>query len=411
MILAQAFGAFVVDLDGVVWRGDHAIPGSPETLTALRDAGKRVLYVTNNSAHAPSTVAEKLAKLGAPGTAEDVITSATAAALLIRREVPAVRGRLAFVIGGAGLVEAMEELGLRIVDTKEAHDASLVVVGIDSKLTYEKLKRATLAIRDGATFVATNTDPTLPHSDGLWPGAGAIVAALRTATGIEPMVAGKPHPPMLDVARDKLGGGTAALVIGDRVDTDVLAARAAGWPSALVLTGATGLAGLAVADAWPDFILRDLSMLLGDLPHPTVRSAVGPDLPTIATLLHDGGLPAGAARERVGRTVVAEVDRHILATAAWEPLDGVALLRSVATSPKARGLGLGMQVVAGVLRGIAKTDARDVYLVTTDAEDFFKRCGFTTVPRDELPQPVAKHPQVTRECPSSAPVMKLTLPR
>ncbi|MFN2640853.1 MAG: HAD-IIA family hydrolase [Actinomycetota bacterium] len=410
MILAQAFSNFVLDLDGVLWRGERAIPNAPETVSSLRDSSKTVLYVTNNSGASPAAVAEKLAAMGAPAGANDVITSATAASLLIERTIPAIRGRVAYVIGGPGLIEAMEGLGLRIVEGKDADDASLVIVGIDKKLTYDKLRHATRAIRAGATFIATNTDPTLPAADGLWPGAGAIVAALRTATGVEPLVAGKPHMPMLDVARERLGSAPA-LVVGDRVDTDVLGAQAAGWPSALVLTGATGLADLAVATAWPDFILRDVSMLLRDLPHPLVRPAAGPDLPTIAKLLHDGGLPAGSARERVGRTVVAEFDRSVLATAAWEVLDGVALLRSVAVGPKARGFGLGVHVVAGALKGIANAGVRDVYLVTTDAEGFFKRCGFHVVPRDELPDGVARHPQITRECPSSAPVMRMELPQ
>jgi len=409
VILAQAFSRFVLDLDGVVWRGDHPISDSPETIRALREAGKRVVFMTNNSWRTPAEVAEKLHKMGAPSDPDEIVTSSIAAQEMIRANVPAVKGRTAYVIGGPGLVSAMEELGLRLVDGAEAEDASVVVVGIDRKLTYDKLKRATLAVRAGAMFFATNADPTLPAADGLWPGAGAIVAALRTSTDVSPMVAGKPNAPMLEVARERLGG-TPALVVGDRVDTDVLAAQAAGWPSALALTGATGLAELAVATAWPDYIIRDLSHVLRDLPHPTVRPAAGPDLPAIATLLHEGGLPAGAARERVGRTVVAEVERgQLLATAAWEPVGEVALLRSVATRPDARGFGLGTHVVAAALRSIAKAGVRDVYLVTPDAEQFFKACGFRVVSRDELPSEVAKHPQITRECPSSSPVMRLSL--
>lgn len=409
MILAQAFARYVVDLDGVLWRGNRAIPGSPETVCALRDAGKHVVFVTNNSWASAAEVADKLTNLGAASVAEDVVTSATAASLLLQREVPALRGRTVYVVGGPGLVEAMEAIGLRLIDGKEAEEASLVIVGLDKKLTYDKLKRATLAIRSGAGFFATNDDPTLPHADGLRPGAGAIVSALVTATGASPMVAGKPHSPMLEVARDRLGG-VPALVVGDRVATDVLGAQAAGWPSALVLSGATGIPELAVAPAWPDFLLRNLSEVLRDLPHAELRPASGPDLPTIATLLHDGGLPAGAARERVGRTVVAELDRTILATAAWEPAGNVALLRSVAVSPKARGNNLGLHVVAGALRGIAKAGIRDVYLVTQEAERFFALCGFATVSRDDLPLQIARHPQISRECPTSSPVMKLTLP-
>ncbi len=408
MILAQAFSQFVLDLDGVMWRGDRAIPGSPETVNALRDAGKSLVFVTNNSWSTPKEVAERLGRLGATARPEDVVTSAAATALLIRREVPALRGRGALVLGGTGLTQAMEEIGLRLTDGKDPREVSLVVVGLDKRLTYERLRRATLAIRAGATFVAANTDPTLPAADGLWPGAGAIVAALVTATGATPMIAGKPHAPLMDVVREHLSG--PALVVGDRVDTDVAAAKAAGWPSALVLTGATGLADLAAADAWPDFLLRDLSHILRDLPHPVLRPATGPDLPAIATLLHDGGLPAGAARERLGRTVVAEIDRRVQATAGWEAVGGAALLRSVATSPKFRGTGLGVQAVAGALRGIARAGLREVFLVTPDAEGFFAVCGFAGIRREELLPAIAAHPQLTRECPSTSPVMRMTLP-
>src|SRR5258708_38428599 len=125
---------------------------------------------------------------------------------MIRAQVPAVKGRTAYVIGGTGLIEAMEEIGLRLVDGAEAEDASVVVVGIDRKLNYDKLKRATLAVRAGAMFFATSADPTIPVAGGLWPGAGAIVAALRTSTGVDPTVAGKPNPPMLEVAKRRLDG-------------------------------------------------------------------------------------------------------------------------------------------------------------------------------------------------------------
>src|SRR5918996_4925303 len=222
------------------------------------------------------------------------------------------------------------------------------------------------------------------------------------------MVAGKPQPTMLEVAQDRVGG-PPALMIGDRIETDILAAQAMGWPSALVLTGATGVPELSTAPAWPDFVLKRLSDVLSDLPHPQLRQASGPDLPAIASLLHEGGLPAGAARERVGRTVVAESDRRVIATAAWEPVGDAALLRSVAVGADVRGTGAGLLVSAAALRQAARAGIRDVYLVTTDADGFFSRCGFRSIPREELPEAVAAHKQITRECPSTAPVMRLTL--
>lgn len=410
VILAQAFSRFVLDLDGVVWRGDRAIASAPETIRSLRDAGKRVAFVTNNSSQTHEYYAKKLADMGAGGSVEEIVSSADATARLLERSVAGIRGRLVYVIGGEGLRAAVASTGARLASDEEATDASVVVAGLDTDLTYAKLQRATHAIRGGAQFFASNADPTLPAPDGLHPGAGAIVAALHAATGVFPSVAGKPEPAMLEIAADRLGGAPA-LAIGDRLDTDILAARAAEWPCALVLSGATGVPELAVGPAWPDFLLRRLTDILEDRPHPQVRNAVGPDLPHVAAMLHAGGLISGAARERVGRTLVAEVDRRPIATAAWELFDDVALLRSVAVAEAGRRAGVGTLIVAAALRKIAEAGARRVFCVTEHAERFFKACGFATVDREVLPDELASHPQVTRECPSSAPAMLLEFPR
>jgi 4-nitrophenyl phosphatase len=410
VILAQAYARFALDLDGVVWRGDRAIPGAPETIRSLRDSGKRLCFVTNNSSETHESYARKLAAMGAGGSVDEIVSSADAAARVIDKTVPGVRGRLTFAIGGEGLRTALEGLGVRLVEGGEAAQASLVVVGLDRSLTYEKLRLATLAIRAGAVFVASNTDATLPVQEGLWPGAGATVAALQTATGVAPIVAGKPEPTVLELAADRLGG-VPALAVGDRVETDIAAARAAGWPSALVLSGATGVPELAAASSWPDYIVRRLPDLLEDRPHPRARTASGPDLPPIASMLHAGGLMTGSARERVGRTMVAEADRRPIATAAWEPCDGGALLRSVAVDGEHRRAGAGTIVVAATLRRILEAGIRDVYLVTENADRFFSSCGFRAIDRDDLPDGIAVHPQVVRECSAQATAMRLTLPQ
>lgn len=409
MILAQAFSRFAFDLDGVVWKGDRPIAGAPDTIRTLRDAGKRVAFVTNNSSETAETYAKKLAEMGAGGSPDEVVSSADATARLLEKEVPGLRGRLAYVIGGEGLLNAVASVGARIANGEEGKDASLVVVGWDQGLTFDKLRLATLAVRAGAMFVASNTDATYPAQEGLWPGAGAIVAALRTSTGVEPLVAGKPDPGVFQVARERLGG-SPALVVGDRVETDIMAAHAAGWPAALVLSGATGVPELATAPAWPDFVLSRLTDVLEDRPHPQVRAAAGPDLPHIATMLHHGGLPAGAARERLGRTMVADSDRKPIATASWERVGGVGLLRSVAVGPESRRAGAGTVVVAATLKRMIEDGIREVYLVTEHAEKFFAACGFRTIDRDQLPETIAKHPQLVRECPATAPSMYLRVP-
>jgi N-acetylglutamate synthase-like GNAT family acetyltransferase len=223
------------------------------------------------------------------------------------------------------------------------------------------------------------------------------------------MVAGKPDPMMLGIARERLGG-TPALAVGDRVETDVAAAQAAGWPAALVMTGVTGVPELAASRAWPDFVLRRLTDLLEDLPHPQVRAAAGPDLPHVATMLHAGGLMSGAARERIARTVVAELDRRPIATAAWEQAGADALLRSVAVSDEHRRSGVGTLIVAAALRRLVEAGARDVFLGTESAATFFESCGFRPIDRDDLPDAILAHPQIARECPASATMMTLRLP-
>jgi phosphoglycolate/pyridoxal phosphate phosphatase family enzyme len=409
MILAQAFARFLLDLDGVVWRGDKPIAGAPETIRTLRDAGKTVCFMTNNSSRTAESYAKALTEMGSPTHPDDVITSADAVARVLERSVPGMRGRLVLVLGGEGLRDAVTSVGGRVAEPHEGTDASVVVVGLDRSLTFESLRTATLAIRAGATFVASNTDATFPAPEGLWPGAGALVAALRTSTGVEPIVAGKPQTTMLEIATERVGGG-GALAVGDRVDTDVAGARAAGWPSALVLTGVTGIPDLAVAHAWPDFVIGRLSDLLEDRPHPSVRAIVGADLPHVAGLLHAGGLRSGALRERTGKTLVAEIDRVVVATAGWEAIDDVALLRSVAVSPDARRAGIGRVLVAATLRKIVAAGIKDVYLVTEHAEAFFAACGFIRIERDVLPDGIASHRQVVQECPIDAATMHLRLP-
>ncbi|HEV2685648.1 MAG TPA: GNAT family N-acetyltransferase, partial [Actinomycetota bacterium] len=200
------------------------------------------------------------------------------------------------------------------------------------------------------------------------------------------------------------------LVVGDRVETDIMAAHAAGWPAALVLSGATGVPELAAAPAWPDFVLGRLTDLLEDRPHPQIRPAAGPDLPHMATMLHQGGLQAGAARERLGRTMVAESDRKPIATASWERIDGVGLLRSIAVAPESRRAGAGTVIVAATLKRMIEDGINEVYLVTEHAERFFSACGFKTIDRDQLPEAIMRHPHLVRECPATAPAMYLRLP-
>jgi glycerol-1-phosphatase len=223
--------AIVCDLDGVVYRGNQALPGAADAISRLIRAGFRVLFVTNNSSRTEIQVADKLeALVGYRPDLEDIVTSARAALALVPE------GSRCLVVGGDGIIEAIESAGLFV--TTDPGVADCVIVGLDRGFDYDSLDRASQAIRRGALFVATNIDPTFPAADRIMPGAGAIVAALEAASGVSPQVAGKPERPVRDLIRSR--GVDHAWVIGDRPETDIAMAVAEhGWSSILVLTGVT----------------------------------------------------------------------------------------------------------------------------------------------------------------------------
>jgi 4-nitrophenyl phosphatase len=238
----------ICDIDGVIYRGDRLLPGSDLALRRLRDAGVTVHFATNNSAKSPLTVSEKITRItGVDIEPESIVTSSQAAVGLLGDDPGPV-----MVLGSEGIVAALAEAGIGL--TEDPSLAKALLVGLDFDLTYDRLTRAADAVRFGARFIATNTDPTFPVADGLLPGGGAIVAAVRATTGVEPEVAGKPNAPMRALLRAK--GIGEAWVIGDRVDTDVALARAEpDWTSILVLTGVTGAEGTGDAD----FVVPDLA--------------------------------------------------------------------------------------------------------------------------------------------------------
>jgi glycerol 3-phosphatase-2 len=247
------------DLDGVVWRGDTPIVGSADAIAQLRGAGWQVGFVTNNSSPRVAEHLERLAAFGIQARPDDVITSAQAAAALIAAHVPA--GGTVLVCGGPGVVEAVEARGLRVVDTA---DADAVVVGLKRDFDFDDLTRASDAARNGACFVATNLDPTYPIHGGVTPGSGALAAAVATAAGRAPAVAGKPEAPMAELVRARLGA--TGVVVGDRPSTDGAFAAALGWPFALVLSGVAGTAGgEPVPEPAPPFVADDLAALVPEL--------------------------------------------------------------------------------------------------------------------------------------------------
>jgi glycerol 3-phosphatase-2 len=257
--LCQEYDTAVLDLDGVVYIGEHAVPGAPEALADARGAGMHLAFVTNNAARPPSEVALHLAELGIEAGAADVVTSAQAAAGLFAAELPA--GSAVFVIGGPGLEEALRERGLVPVTTLDAGAAG-VVQGYGPDMPWSQVVAGSQLVRQGLPWVATNTDLTLPTAHGPGPGNGSLVRLVAEFSGREPRVAGKPRPPLFRETIDRVGG-ERPLVVGDRIDTDIEGAHAVGWDSLLVMTGVTVLADLALLapDLRPTYVGADLSRL------------------------------------------------------------------------------------------------------------------------------------------------------
>lgn len=248
--LLRRYDQVILDLDGCVWIGDEPVPGSPEAIAALRAAGKRVAFATNNSWHPDEDQVAKLWRHGVQASLADVVTVGGAVQHLLNETR---RGRTAFVIGGPSLHANVADAGLQLLNgTDGAEHAEVVVMGGTDSVTYDDLRVATLAARRSGDLLATARDPTLPMPGGHWPGTGALLAAVETASGVTGQIVGKPQPQLFHTAVDRLGEGRT-LVVGDRLDSDVAAATAAGLDAALVLSGGmtADQADLAASDGAP----------------------------------------------------------------------------------------------------------------------------------------------------------------
>ncbi|GAB3276000.1 HAD hydrolase-like protein [Sinomonas notoginsengisoli] len=252
----EAFDAVLSDLDGVVYTGSHAIPGAVEALRALAPRGVRLGYVTNNASRTSAEVAAHLRELGAPAEDDDVVSSAQAGAELLAKMVAA--GTRVLVTGSAALAREVEGRGLQPVRSADAAPEA-VIQGFSPDLGWRDLAEAAYAVAAGAHWVATNTDMSIPQARGLAPGNGALVAAVRSATGREPLVAGKPEAPLFIAAAERLGA-RRPVVVGDRLDTDILGGNRAGFATAVVLTGVDTRESILAARAAerPNFILGTL---------------------------------------------------------------------------------------------------------------------------------------------------------
>jgi glycerol-1-phosphatase len=257
--LAQRYDQFILDLDGSVWIGNEPIPRAVEAVEALRDAGKHIAYATNDPRSATEDYVARLWKMGIRASVRDVVTVGGAVQHLLAETRS---GRTAFVIGTEALRRHVTDAGLRVLNgTDLASRAEVVVVGGTEQLVYDDLRFAALAVRRGADFLATARDPTYPQPDGLWPGTGAILAAVEVASGQTAEIVGKPQPQLLITALDRLGEGRT-LVVGDRVDTDLVAAAAARLDAALVLSGGTKREALNGFQPEPVAVTETLADLL-----------------------------------------------------------------------------------------------------------------------------------------------------
>jgi HAD superfamily hydrolase (TIGR01450 family) len=259
--LLARFDVLLADLDGTLYAGRAAVPGAVAAIVGAAERGVRTSYVTNNASRRPSDVATHLAELGFPATTEDVRTSSQAGAAMLAAQLPA--GAKVLVVGTDALREEVARRGLTPVD--EAAGADAVVQGHSPDTGWRQLAEATLAVRNGAVWVATNVDPTLPTDRGPMPGNGSMVQVVMTASGREPQVAGKPAPTLITEAL-AASGRERGLVVGDRLDTDIEGGNAAGLPTLLVLTGvSTALEALEAPQRQrPTYIGADLAVLTED---------------------------------------------------------------------------------------------------------------------------------------------------
>lgn len=280
--LLSDYDALLIDLDGTLVLAGAVIDHAPEAMAAARAAGLATLIVTNNASRTPQTVAERLTERGMPMTADEVVNSPQAAAALLAAEYDG--GAPILVVGTDALDEALTAVGLTPVRSA-AEQPVAVVQGFSPDTGWRELAEACLAIRAGADWVATNTDSTLPTDRGILPGNGSLVAALHTATGRTPRVAGKPQRPLLDAAAGRVGS-RRPLVVGDRLGTDIEAAAAAGMDSLMVLTGVSTGDDVIRTEVTkrPTYVAADLRALDGS--GPSVR---------LADFADDEGLARGLA--------------------------------------------------------------------------------------------------------------------
>ena len=253
--------ALILDMDGVIWKADAPIGDLASIFKRVRERGLKFVFATNNSTRTSEQYVEVLKELGLDVEPWQVITSSQGVAHAMAQKFP--RRTKVFMIGEDGIRMALEERGFEILSVDEAPSAQAVVMGIDRNINFEKVVEAALLVRNGIPFYATNTDKTFPTPRGEIPGSGAWISVITTATGVQPIIAGKPFPFLMELSLEKLGTRKEeTLVVGDRLETDIAAGQAVGCPTALVLSG---VSTKKQAEAWkppPTIIAENLTELM-----------------------------------------------------------------------------------------------------------------------------------------------------
>jgi 4-nitrophenyl phosphatase len=253
----------ILDMDGVLWKDDTSIGDLPTIFTAISSRQLQLVAATNNATKTSAEYIQKLANLGVQLSHDQIVTSGDATVHVLLERFPS-KGRV-YVVGEPGLISTLRVPGFDVVvDADDERRVEAVVAGLDRCLTYEKIHRAACHIREGAQFLGTNPDPTFPTPAGLIPGAGAIIAAIATASGVKPIVVGKPSPLLFETAAHRMGlAKIDILIVGDRLETDIAGGQAFGARTALVLSGVTNRQQV---EAWypvPDLITSNLAELIG----------------------------------------------------------------------------------------------------------------------------------------------------
>lgn len=258
---------YLIDMDGVIYRGSRLIPGAERFIKTLRAKGIPYLFLTNNSQRTRRDVATKLQRMGIDTEEQNIFTCAMATARFLARQSP---NGTAFVIGEGGLLNALHDCNYAIVD----HDPDYVVVGEGRTLNFELAEKAVRMIKNGARLVATNLDPNCPTDEGLRPGCGAIVSVLEVATGVKAFSVGKPSPVMMRMARKELGLRTAEVtIVGDTMETDVLGGVQMGYRTVLVLSGGTQREDLKQYAYQPDLVVDSIADLCKEVEQPVEACA------------------------------------------------------------------------------------------------------------------------------------------